>query len=103
MKPVHDFSDEFHHLSHCNGGCGLYFDPFCEFFHYYEDVCGKRPGDQFGLELMRQHMFLVSKELAPFTVTDQGVDVRDDSGLVEPLPIRFAQKHACALMTVANP
>jgi hypothetical protein len=52
---------------------------------------------------MRQHMFLVSKELAPFTVTDQGVDVRDDSGLVEPLPIRFAQKHACALMTVANP
>jgi hypothetical protein len=27
-KLVHDLSDEFHLLSHCTGGCRIYFDPF---------------------------------------------------------------------------
>jgi hypothetical protein len=38
-KPVHDLSDEFHHLSSSNRSCMPYFDPFYEFIHYYEDVC----------------------------------------------------------------
>jgi hypothetical protein len=63
----------------------------------------KRPGDQYGLELMRRHMFLVSKELTPFTVTDQGVSVRDGSGPVEPLPIPFDHKHMCAYATAEIP
>jgi hypothetical protein len=48
-------------------------------------------------------MFLASKELAPFIATDQEVSVRDDSGPVEPLPIHFAHKHACAYVTTTNP
>jgi hypothetical protein len=38
-KSVHDLLDEFHCLSHYNGGGSLHFDLFCEFIHYYEDVC----------------------------------------------------------------
>jgi hypothetical protein len=78
-KHVHNFFDELHHLSRCNGSGRLYFDPLCEFIHYDEDVCestfnflertyqvqppsGERPGNRYGLQLMRWHVFLVSKK-----------------------------------------
>jgi hypothetical protein len=48
-------------------------------------------------------MFLVSKELAPFIATDHEVGVKYDSGPVEPLPICFSHKHACAYVTTTNP
>jgi hypothetical protein len=47
-------------------------------------------------------MFLASEELAAFTVMDQGVSIRDDSGPVESLPICFANKRVCACMTITN-
>jgi hypothetical protein len=47
-------------------------------------------------------MFWVSEELAPFTMMDLGVGVRDGSGPVESLPIHFGHKHACTCVTIAN-
>jgi hypothetical protein len=38
-KPVHDISDEFHGLSIRYGSCRLYFDPFGELMHRYQDLC----------------------------------------------------------------
>jgi hypothetical protein len=102
-------SDEFYHLSSCNGGDGLDFDPFCEFIQCYRDVCDstfvffewtyqikppcwKRPSDGYGLKLMRWHMLPTSKKLALFTTVDQRVGIRYDSGPVEPMPVWFAYK-----------
>jgi hypothetical protein len=50
----------------------------------------KRLGNWYGLELMRWHMFLASKKLAPFTTMDQGVSVRYGGGPIEPLYVCFA-------------
>jgi hypothetical protein len=47
-------------------------------------------------------MFLVSEELGSFTAMNQGVDVRDGSGPVEPLLICFTHKRACTYVTTAN-
>jgi hypothetical protein len=38
-KLIHDLLDGFHCLGHYNGGGMLYFDPFYDFNHCYEDVC----------------------------------------------------------------
>jgi hypothetical protein len=65
----------------------FYFDPLCEFLHCNEDVCestfsflertyqiqplcGERPGNRYGLQLMGQHVFLVRKKLMTFALTD---------------------------------
>jgi hypothetical protein len=48
-------------------------------------------------------MFLAIEELTPLTAMNQGVSVRYSSGLVEPLPICFSHKQACAGLTVTNP
>jgi hypothetical protein len=73
-----------------------------EWTYQIQSPCRKKSGDRYGLELMRWHMFWVREELAPFTVIDQGVSVRDGSGPVEPHPICFAHKHACTFVTPAN-
>jgi hypothetical protein len=82
------------HLSRCDRSYLIYFYPFGELIHHYEGVCEstfsfiewtyeiqppcrERQSDRYGLELMGQHMFLVSKILATFTVTNQGVSLRD--------------------------
>jgi hypothetical protein len=38
-KPVHDHFDEFHHLSRCDVGGKLYFDPLHELIHCDKDMC----------------------------------------------------------------
>jgi hypothetical protein len=118
-KLVRDLLDEFHRLGSYNGSCGLYLDPFYEFIHFNKDVCEstfgflewtyqiqppcrKRLGDRYGLELMGRYVFLVSKELATFTTTDQGVGIRVGSGPIKALPIRFAHMRVCTYVTVAD-
>jgi hypothetical protein len=48
---------------------------FLKWTYQIQPPCGKRPGDRYGLEMMRWHIFLASKELAPFTTMDQGIGV----------------------------
>jgi hypothetical protein len=83
-KPIHDLMDEFHWLGCCYRSHQLFFDPFGELVHCYEDVCEtsfdfskwiyqiqppcrKWPGDWYGLQLTGWDMFLTSEILATFT------------------------------------
>jgi hypothetical protein len=55
------------------------------------------------LQLMRRHVFLVSKKLTTFTSTDQGVGVRHNSGPKEPLSICLTHERSSTCVTAINP
>jgi hypothetical protein len=116
---IHGLFDKFHCLGYCYRCFWLRFDAFGELVHCYEDMCEstidffegtyqipppcrKGPGDQYGLQLIGRNVFVASKILATFTVTNQGVGIRNSRGPIKPLPVCLAYKRMYTYVAATN-
>jgi hypothetical protein len=76
---------------------------FLKWTYQIKPPCGERPSDRYGLQLMRQHVFLVSEKLTTFTLTNKGVGVGCISGPKEPLPVCLQYERPRSHVTTTNP
>jgi hypothetical protein len=74
-----------HRGFHCNKDmCESAFS-FLKWTYQIKPPCVEGASDRYGLQLMRQHVFLASKKLTTFTAMNKGVGVGYDSWPKEPL------------------
>jgi hypothetical protein len=92
-----------HFMIHCNEDmCESAFS-FLKWTYQIKPPCGERPSDRYDLQLMRRHVFLASKKLTTFTLTNKGVGIEYGSGPKEPMHVCLPYDRPGSRVTATNP